>query len=52
MAKVVAVAGLGDEAPSAAPSGGTMLAWGIVFGTTIGIFIGTLMLNPSKKRGR
>ncbi len=29
-----------------------MLAWGIVFGTTVGIFIGTLLLNPSRKKGR
>ena len=49
MSKVVAIAGLGDEA-TAAPSGHTMLAWGIVVGLTVGIFIGTLALNPSKKR--
>ncbi len=49
MAKVVAVSGLGDDAPS--PPSKTMLtAWLLVFGTTVGIFVGTLMLNPSKKR--
>lgn len=50
MSKVVAIAGIGDDA-APAPSGRTMLAWGIVFGLTVGIFVGTLMLNPSKKRG-
>jgi len=48
VSKIVAIAGLGDE--STAPSGHTMLAWGIVVGLTVGIFIGTLALNPSKKR--
>lgn len=27
-----------------------MLMWGLVLGTTIGIFVGTLMLNPTRKR--
>lgn len=27
-----------------------MLMWGLVLGTTLGIFVGTLMLNPSRKR--
>ncbi len=27
-----------------------MLMWGIVIGTTIGIFVGTLLMNPSRKR--
>lgn len=27
-----------------------MLMWGLVFGTTIGIFVGTLLLNPTRKR--
>lgn len=49
MSKVVAIAGLGDEA-TPAPSGRTMLAWSIVVGLTVGIFVGTLALNPSKKR--
>jgi hypothetical protein len=49
MAKVVAISGLGDEAP--APPSNTMLAaWVFVFGTTVGIFVGTLMLNPSRKK--
>ncbi len=49
MAKVVAISGLGDELP-APPSGRTMMVWGLILGTTIGIFVGTLMLNPSRKR--
>ena len=49
MSRVVAVAGIGDDAP-AQPSGATMLMWGLVLGTTIGIFVGTLMLNPTRKR--
>jgi hypothetical protein len=53
MAKIVALAGgtLGDEASSPAPpSGRTMLVWGAIFGITIGIFVGTLTLNPGRKK--
>ncbi len=50
MAHVVAVAGLGDETTPAAPSPRTMMLWGIVLGTTIGIFVGTLLLNPGRKK--
>lgn len=46
MAKVVAIAGLGDGAPPV-----TLIAWSVVIGTTIGIFAGTLLLNPKRKRG-
>jgi hypothetical protein len=27
-----------------------MLMWGLVLGTTVGIFVGTLLLNPNRKR--
>lgn len=50
MSRVVALAGLGDgaaPAPSATPR--TLLLWGVVAGVTVGIFVGTLMLNPSKR---
>lgn len=50
MSRVVALAGLGEEQPRVSPTGATMLMWGLVFGTTIGIFVGTLLLNPSRKR--
>lgn len=50
MSRVVALAGIGDAAPAPAPSPRTMLLWGIVLGATVGIFVGTLMLNPSRKR--
>jgi len=50
MAKVVAISGLGDDALPAAPSNTMLTAWLFVFGTTVGIFVGTLMLNPSRKR--
>ncbi len=49
MAKVVAISGLGDDAPPA-PSKTMLAAWLFVFGTTVGIFVGTLMLNPSRKK--
>ena len=49
MAKVVAISGIGDDAPL--PPSKTMLAaWIFVFGTTVGIFVGTLMLKPGSKR--
>ena len=47
MSRVVALAGV-DDAPQ--PAGKTMLIWGLILGTTVGIFVGTLMLNPSRKR--
>lgn len=50
MSRVVALAGIGDAAPAPAPAPRTMLLWGLVLGTTVGIFVGTLMLNPSRKR--
>jgi len=50
MGKVVALAGLGDEVTTPAPSPRAMLAWGLVLGATLGIFVGTLMLNPSRKK--
>lgn len=52
MSRVVALAGPGDGSGAAptTPSPQTMLLWGVVLGTTVGIFIGTLMLNPSRKR--
>ena len=49
MSNLVAIAGLGDDAP-AQPSGRTMLVWGLIVGTTVGIFVGTLMLNPNPRR--
>lgn len=48
MSRVVALAGL-DDAPKQ-PGGAVMLMWGLVIGTTVGIFVGTLMLNPTRKR--
>ena len=50
MSRVVALAGVGEDAPATPHSGATMLMWGLVIGTTVGIFVGTLMLNPSRKR--
>lgn len=50
MSKVVAISGLGDDAPPAPPSPAMLTAWLFVFGTTVGIFVGTLMLNPSRKK--
>lgn len=50
MSRVVALAGLGENTAPAQSSPRTMLLWGIVMGTTVGIFIGTLMLNPSRKK--
>jgi hypothetical protein len=50
LSKVVAIAGLGEEAPR--PPSNAMLAWVVVTGVTVGIFVGTLLLNPSRKRGR
>jgi len=50
MAKVVAISGLGDDAPLPPVSHTMLAAWVFVFGTTVGIFVGTLMLNPSRKR--
>ncbi len=49
MAKVIAISGIGDDAPSP-PSRPMLAAWLFVFGTTVGIFVGTLALNPSRKR--
>ncbi len=49
MAKLVAISGFGDDAPPP-PSKAMLTAWIFVFGTTVGIFVGTLMLNPSRKR--
>lgn len=49
MSKVVAISGVGDDAPTL-PSNTMLVAWLFVFGTTVGIFVGTLMLNPSKNR--
>lgn len=45
VSKVVAISGV-DSSP--APR--TMLLWGIVFGTAVGIFVGTLMIKPAGKR--
>lgn len=50
MSRVVALAGIGDDAAPTTLAPRTMLLWGLVVGTTVGIFIGTLMLNPSKKK--
>ena len=50
MSRVVALAGLGEDTAPPMPSPRTMLLWGIVLGTTVGIFVGTLMLNPSRKK--
>lgn len=47
MAKVVAISGLGEEASG---SSKVMLAWGVVIGTAVGIFVGTLLIKPSSKR--
>ena len=51
MSKIVAIAGTGDDA-APAPSGRVMMLWGIVLGTTIGIFVGTLLINPPRKKGQ
>lgn len=48
MAKIVAIAGLGEEQPQV--PGKTMLAWGVVLGAAIGIFVGTLAIRPNKRR--
>lgn len=48
MSRVVALAG--TDAPASPPAPTMMLAWGVVIGTTLGIFIGTLMLSPARKR--
>lgn len=48
MAKVVAIAGLGNETPS---SGKMLAAWGLVLGAAVGIFVGTLLVKPKRKRG-
>lgn len=50
MSRVVAIAGIGDDAAAPALSPRTMLAWGLVLGATVGIFVGTLLLKPSRKR--
>ncbi len=49
MSKVVAIAGLG-EAPPAAPLSGAMIGWLFVSSAAVGIFVGTLLLDPKKKR--
>lgn len=46
MSRVVAISGVDDPQP--APR--TMMLWGIVFGATVGIFVGTLLINPSRKK--
>jgi hypothetical protein len=50
LSKLVALAGIGDEAAPAPLAPRTMLIWGLILGTTVGIFVGTLLLNPSRKR--
>lgn len=50
MKGVVAIAGLGNEAQSPATPERTMLLWGLVVGTTVGIFVGTLLIKPPRKR--
>jgi len=48
MSKVVAIAGLGD-APPASPLSGAMLGWLFVSSAAVGIFLGTLFINPKKR---
>ena len=43
MGKVVAISGVGD-----APSPGAAMAWTVIIGTVVGIFVGTLMIRPPK----
>lgn len=50
MSRVVAVSGLGDESVTLTQSPRPFLLWGIVIGTTVGIFVGTLMLKPKRRR--
>lgn len=47
MSKIVAISGVDDASQ---PSPRTMMFWGIVLGATVGIFVGTLMINPSRKK--
>lgn len=49
MGKLVAIAGIGDEAPIQL-SGRTMLAWGVVLGTAVGVFVATLAIRPPKRK--
>lgn len=48
MSKIVAIAGLGDDAP--AQTGRIMLVWGVIIGVAASIFVGTLMIKPGSKR--
>lgn len=48
MAKIVAIAGLGDETSA---SGKMLAAWTFVLGSVVGIFVGTLLIKPKRKRG-
>jgi len=52
MAKIVAISGLGEEAQAAKQSANSMLAFGLVAVFTVGIFVGTLMIDPNAKRRR
>lgn len=49
MSKVVAISGV-DDVPAAPVSPRMMMLWGVVLGTAVGIFFGTTMLNPSRKK--
>lgn len=55
MAKVVAISGLGEGTTVPVPqrpNANALLAFGLVMVFAGGIFVGTLMIDPKKSKGR